>query len=109
MTKWFEISRIFPLSISHDMLCCIQRISCSEKVWIRDIPMTATDKSLAQILGKFGEIDAIVMDRQQSLKHQKWMRHKQEELRRDQEQELHKTIDRLKVDLTRNMVNDYQV
>ena len=71
--------------------------------------MSATDKSLAQILSKFGAIDAIIMDRQHSVRHRKWMKYKQEEMRLDQKQELQKTIDRLKINRTRNLLNDYQV
>ena len=71
--------------------------------------MTVTDKTLSGIFSKFGAGSAIIVDRQQSMVQQKWIRHKQRELRQKQQDELEETIERLRSNLTRNMMNDYKV
>eukprot|EP01084_Bolivina_argentea_P262837 444655_1 len=77
-------------------------------IWIQDIPLNVTDVKLAQTLSKFGDISAIVMDRYQSVRQQEWIKHKQNELKQNQKDELIKTINKLRNDVNRSMINDYE-
>ena len=79
------------------------------QIWVRDIPMNVTDTRLAQTFSKFGEISAIIMDRYQSVRQHKWIKHKRNELRQYQENRLHKTIQEMRNIVHNNVINDYQV
>ncbi len=46
------------------------------------------------------------MDRYQSVRQQEWIKHKQNELKQNQTDELIKTINKLRKDVNKNMIND---
>ena len=71
--------------------------------------MNTTDRKLAQIFSKFGEISAIIMDRQQAVKQSQWMKYKQNELKQNQKTELNYTVQQLRKNMQKNMINDYEV
>eukprot|EP01083_Nonionella_stella_P174698 606362_1 len=80
----------------------------NKMIWVRDVPMNVTDRKLAQIFSKFGPISAITMDRYQSVKQQKFIDWKHEELAQNQRDELDKTIKKLSTTVVHNAMNEYE-
>ena len=95
---------VFEISRNSNLISFL----CRSQLWVRDIPLSVTDKTLSAIFSRFGALRAVTVDRSHGVRQRKWRERKESELRQSQQRELQRTIAKLRETFVDDLTTAYE-